>query len=177
MKYLPSGAALTTFNIADNQYKAGEQTTQWYRCTVFGNQAETANEYIRKGAQVMVVGTLFIDNYTANDGSERTSFNVNVTRFQMAGRRGENGDNGGNGYQNNGRAPAAGNGRPQQQQRAPQPRQQQYQQRPPQPRQQQQAPQPRQTMARRPQPQQYQEPVSEPDGNDDDFSDGFEVPF
>ncbi len=58
MRYLESGQAVTNFSIASNrQYTAssGERVkeTTWFRITVWGRQAETCNEYLKSGSQVL----------------------------------------------------------------------------------------------------------------------------
>lgn len=102
MRYTPSGQAVTTLNIATNRTwtQDGEQRkeTVWFRVTVWGRQAETVNEYLRKGRQVLVEGRLNPDDngnprvWTGNDGQARASFEVTAQTVRFLGGRGEGGD-------------------------------------------------------------------------------------
>lgn len=95
LKYLPSGDAVCTFSVAtdrtfnDKQGNRQKETT-WFRVTVFGKQAETANKYLAKGRSVLVEGRLGIDPatggprvFTGKDGVAKSAFEVvaNVMRF------------------------------------------------------------------------------------------------
>ena len=86
MRYTPSGQAVTSFSVAtSHKYTAnsGEQVkeTVWFRVTTWGKQAETCNQYVKKGSKVLVEGRLTADNATggpkiwkAQDGTPRASF-------------------------------------------------------------------------------------------------------
>ena len=88
MRYTPSGQAVTNLNIATNhQYTSntGERVkeTTWFRVSVWGKQAETANQYLRKGSKVLIEGRLIQDPatggprvWTGTDGAPRASFEV-----------------------------------------------------------------------------------------------------
>jgi single-strand DNA-binding protein len=95
MKYLPNGDPVTTFSIAtDRKYKGRDGNTvaetTWFRVSVFGKQAETANEYLRKGRMALIEGRLKPDpktgspqTFTKQDGTVGTSFEIvaNSVRF------------------------------------------------------------------------------------------------
>lgn len=61
------------------------------RCSVIGNQAPVANQYLWKGRQVYVEGYLDANEYgypkqwTGNDGVVRTAYNLIVTSFTFIG--------------------------------------------------------------------------------------------
>ncbi len=108
MRYTPSGQAVTNLNIATNrQYtsNSGERVkeTTWFRVSVWGKQAEACNQYLRKGAMVLVEGRLSQDPatggprvWTGTDGSPRASFEVTAqtVRF-LSSRQGDQGSGGG----------------------------------------------------------------------------------
>ena len=63
MRYTPSGQAVTNFNVATSrQYTDfnGQpvKETIWFRVSVWGKQAETCNQYLKKGSKVLVEGRL-----------------------------------------------------------------------------------------------------------------------
>lgn len=95
MRYTPSGQAVTNFNVATNrQYtdSNGQQVkeTIWFRVSTWGKQAETCNQYLKKGNKVLVEGRLVPDQatggprvWTRQDGTATASFEVsaNTVRF------------------------------------------------------------------------------------------------
>lgn len=102
MKYLPgSGQAVTNFNVATNrQYTTsnGERIkeTTWFRVTAWGRQAETCNEYLRVGSQVLVEGRLNPDRetggprtYERNDGTWGASYELTAERVVFLSGRGD----------------------------------------------------------------------------------------
>ncbi len=92
MRYLPSGDPVVNFTIAVNRRRRGQDgnmqdETDWFRVNCFRRNAEIADQYLRKGSQVLVEGQLQIRQYTGNDGVERTSVEVNCDNFTMLGTR------------------------------------------------------------------------------------------
>ena len=88
MRYTPNGDAVTTLSVAvDDSYtnNQGERIkkTIWTRVSVWGKQAENANEYLRKGSKVLVEGKLVCDPESGNprvferqDGTFGSSYEV-----------------------------------------------------------------------------------------------------
>ena len=109
MRYLENGQAVTNLNVATNRRwtdqatgEAREEVT-WFRVSVWGRQAEAANEYLQKGRQVLVEGRISPDPntgsprlFTRQDGSVGASFEVVASRVQFLGSNG-NGNGNGNG--------------------------------------------------------------------------------
>ncbi|MBU4225100.1 MAG: single-stranded DNA-binding protein [Chloroflexi bacterium] len=101
MRYTPSGQAVTNFSVATSyQYtnNAGEQVkeTTWFRVSAWGKQAETCNQYLKKGNKVLVEGRLRADPatggpriWTGQDGSPRASFEVTAGTVRFLTPRGE----------------------------------------------------------------------------------------
>jgi single-strand DNA-binding protein len=92
MRYTPGGQAVTNFSMATNrQYTAssGERIkeTTWFRISAWGRLAETCNQYLSTGRQVLVEGRLNPDRETGGprvwsgqDGQPRASFEVTAER-------------------------------------------------------------------------------------------------
>lgn len=101
MRYTPNGTPVTNFNVATNERwvdQSGEtqERTTWWRVTVWGKQAEICNEYLSKGRQVLVEGTLVADPntggpriWTDQNGNPRASFEVRARVVRFVGGRGE----------------------------------------------------------------------------------------
>ena len=66
IKYFESGKVKTTFSLAVNRwdYKAKEETTDWYNIEVWDKQAEFAGEYLKKGRLAAVDGRISVSKWT-----------------------------------------------------------------------------------------------------------------
>lgn len=96
-RYIPSGTAVTNFSIACNESWTDKQTgekkerTEWINCECWGKVAEIAAEYLRKGSQVYVEGSLKTDSWEDDQGNKKYRTKVRVDQMQMLGSRGEGG--------------------------------------------------------------------------------------
>ena len=102
-RYTGSGTAITSLRIAtseqwtDKQSGERQERTEWHRVKLFGKLAEIAGEYLKKGRQVYIEGSLRTDKYTDKDGVERYSTDIIANEMQMLGGGGEGGGSGGGG--------------------------------------------------------------------------------
>jgi single-strand DNA-binding protein len=114
----PNGDQVANVTIATtDRYKdktSGEmkEITEWHRVSFFGRLAEIAGQYLRKGSQVYVEGSLRTRKWTDKDGIEKYSTEIRADSMQMLGsRQGMGGGSGGGddsgGYDAPARAPAA----------------------------------------------------------------------
>jgi single-strand DNA-binding protein len=102
-RYTGSGTAITSLRIATSEAwtdkSSGEkqERTEWHRVKLFGKLAEIAGEYLKKGRQVYIEGSLRTDKYTDKDGVERYSTDIIGNEMQMLGGNagGEGGGGGG----------------------------------------------------------------------------------
>ena len=111
----PSGDQVTNVTIATtDRYKdkaTGEnkEITEWHRVSFFGRLAEIAGQYLRKGSQVYVEGSLRTRKWTDKDGVEKYTTEIRADSMQMLGSRqgmgGPAADDGG-GYEAPARSPA-----------------------------------------------------------------------
>ena len=97
VKYSAGGTAVTKCSIATSSNwkdKDGNQQerTEWHRVTFFGKLGEIAGEYLRKGSQVYIEGSIRYDKYTGQDGVERYTTDIIADQMQMVGGRGESRD-------------------------------------------------------------------------------------
>jgi single-strand DNA-binding protein len=81
-----NGIAVTTFSLAvDRRFKReGDPEADFFNCTVFGKQAETAEKYLRKGIKIVVEGRIENDNYTNKEGQKVYSVRILVDGFEFA---------------------------------------------------------------------------------------------
>jgi single-strand DNA-binding protein len=76
MRYLPSGEAVANLAIATtDKYKdkSGQmvEQTEWHRVSFFGRTAEVCGQYLKKGSQVYVEGSIRTRKYTDKEGIEK----------------------------------------------------------------------------------------------------------
>lgn len=88
-----SGTAVCRFTVAiTRQFKKDE--TDFINCVSFGKTGETIAQYITKGRQIAVTGSIRTGSYDAQDGTKRYTTDVAVESFEFIG-------NSNNNYNNN----------------------------------------------------------------------------
>ncbi len=92
VRFTQGGTPVANFTLATNERwtdQSGEkqEKTEWHRIVVWGKQAEIAGEYLRKGRQIYVEGSLQTREWTDRDGNKRYTTEVKALRFQMLGGR------------------------------------------------------------------------------------------
>ena len=93
VKYTANGSAVTNISVATSEQWKDKQTgemqtkTEWSRVVFFGKLAEIAGQYLKKGSQVYVEGSLRTNKYTDKNGIERYSTDIHATEMQMIGGR------------------------------------------------------------------------------------------
>ncbi|MDE2338179.1 MAG: single-stranded DNA-binding protein [Gammaproteobacteria bacterium] len=100
---MPSGASVANLRIAtteswrDKQSGEQQERTEWHRVALFGRLAEVASEYLRKGSQVYIEGSLRTRKWQDKQGNERYTTEIVANDMQMLGGRGGGGGGGGSG--------------------------------------------------------------------------------
>jgi single-strand DNA-binding protein len=100
IRYMPSGDAVANLRIATTDKfkdKSGEQqeVTEWHSVAFFGKQAEICGQYLKKGSQIYVEGSLRTRKWQDKDGNDRYTTEIRGDRMQMLGGRGGGGGGGG----------------------------------------------------------------------------------
>jgi single-strand DNA-binding protein len=112
---MPSGSTVANLRIAtseswrDKQSGEQQERTEWHRVALFGRLAEIAGEYLKKGSQVYIEGSLRTRKWQDKQGNERYSTEIIGNELQMLGGRGGSGPPGGGaegGARASGHAPA-----------------------------------------------------------------------
>ncbi len=105
-RYTAGGSAVTKIRLAtseswrDKQSGEQQERTEWHRVTFFGRLAEIAGEYLRKGRQVYVEGSLRTNKWQDQNGQDRYTTEIIADEMQMLGGRGDGApmDSGGGGF-------------------------------------------------------------------------------
>lgn len=91
VRYMPSGVAVLNISLATvDGYKDAQtgqfiDNTEWHRVVIFGKQAETVQQYVRKGGQLFVEGRLRTNKWTDQNGVDRYTTEIVANQVQMIG--------------------------------------------------------------------------------------------
>lgn len=101
LSYLPSNTAVCEFGLAANRkWKDGKGETReevcFVDCKTFGKQAETLNQYVKKGDPLLIEGRLKFETWEGKDGGKRSKHTITVESFTFLGKGGGNNGTGDN---------------------------------------------------------------------------------
>lgn len=90
LKYTPSGVAYAKFSIATDEVfkdRAGEQQkrTEWHNIVAWNKLAEICGEYLTKGKQVYIEGSIQSRQWEDQSGNKRTSYEIVARQMTMLG--------------------------------------------------------------------------------------------
>jgi len=92
VRYMPSGGAVANISIATSEQwtdKASgqkQERTEWHRVTLFNRLGEIAGEYLKKGSQVYIEGSIRTDKYQdKTTGEDRYSTQIIANNMQLLG--------------------------------------------------------------------------------------------
>lgn len=100
VRYLPSGSAVANVTLAtseqwkDKQSGDQQERTEWHNVAFFGRLAEIVGEYLKKGSQVYVEGSLRTRKWQDKNGNDRYTTEIIASEMQMLGGRGGGGSAG-----------------------------------------------------------------------------------
>lgn len=92
MRYTQGGQAVCDFSVATNRRwksKDGEQQEKvtWFRVTCWGRLAETVNQYVEKGRQVLVTGEIDASAWVTESGEARATLELTAREVKFLGKR------------------------------------------------------------------------------------------
>ena len=92
MRYTPDGTPVTSFTVAVNKkWTSGEggqgEKTWWFKVSCWRKLAETTNQYLKKGRQVMVIGEIDASAWTDQEGKPRASLDLTARDVRFLGTR------------------------------------------------------------------------------------------
>ena len=102
-RYTSGGQAVCNFSLATDETfkdKSGERQkrTEWHRIVIWAKQAEIAQQYLKKGAQIYLEGRIQSREWTDKENQKRTSYEIVATNFRMLGSKS---DSTGSSYRSN----------------------------------------------------------------------------
>lgn len=92
VKYFESGSVVCKFTLAVNRRTSNrEEPPDWFDLEVWGKPAESAANYVKKGALLSVQGSLRFDHWTDNtSGAERSRPIIRVNQWNFEGSKKDN---------------------------------------------------------------------------------------
>jgi len=102
-RYTSGGQAVCNFSMATDESfkdKSGERQkrTEWHRIVVWGKQAEIAQQYLKKGAQIFLEGRIQSREWMDKENQKHTSYEIVCTNFRMLGSKSDSAGSGGSNY-------------------------------------------------------------------------------
>jgi single-strand DNA-binding protein len=115
LKSLPSGMQVTSFSLATNRVwkdknGARQESSDFHNIVVFGRQAETSAQYLKKGASVLVEGRIQTRSWDGQDGKKQYRTEIVADTVQFGPRAGASAGTGGgaSNYSDNGGSQGSG---------------------------------------------------------------------
>jgi single-strand DNA-binding protein len=101
LKFSPSGFPISGFSLATTDRRKDkdgqwQDKTEWHRIKLLGKQAESLNDYLKKGKQIYVEGRIETRSWDDKDGQKRYMTEIIADRIQLLGSR-DGGGGGGRG--------------------------------------------------------------------------------
>jgi single-strand DNA-binding protein len=98
VRYFESGSVKCRLTLAVDRASRNKDEPDWFNLEIWGKTAEVAANYVRKGTQIAVQGSLKIDSWSdRQSGAQRTSPVVVVRDLRLLGSKRDNADLGGGG--------------------------------------------------------------------------------
>ena len=94
VRYMPSGNAVANVAVAttdswkDKQTGEKQERTEWHNLVFYNRLAEIVGEYLKKGSQVYVEGSLRTRKWQDKNGNDRYTTEIIANEMQMLGSRG-----------------------------------------------------------------------------------------
>ena len=102
IRYTQSQLTIANLNIATDERRPDgnggwKQETEWHRVVLFGKQADLAKQYLTKGREVLIEGSLRTRQWQDQQGQKRFSTEIVAQNMRFVGGRGGAGGAGGGG--------------------------------------------------------------------------------
>lgn len=109
-----NGGSVTNISVATSEQWTDKQTgekreaTEWHRVSLFNRLGEIAAQYLRKGSQVYIEGSLRTRKWQDQNGQDRYTTEIRADQMQMLGGGSDTGMGGGGGNFGGGQQPQGG---------------------------------------------------------------------
>ena len=81
IKYLPKGTAIANLRLATSESRKNsdgewQDSTEWHRVVMYGRQAETCKDYLKKGSKVFIEGRIQTRSWDDQSGQRHYSTEI-----------------------------------------------------------------------------------------------------
>jgi single-strand DNA-binding protein len=92
VRYAQSGTTVATLNLATDERRPDgsggwKNETEWHRVVLFGKQADLAKQYLTKGREVLIEGSLRTRQWQDKEGQKRWSTEIVAQNMRFVGGR------------------------------------------------------------------------------------------
>lgn len=84
-RFTLSGKAICNFSVAVGEKRGGEEETTWFNVVTFEKTAEIAQQYVKKGGNVLIEGRMKSRKWEDKDGNKRESWGLVCDRLVLLG--------------------------------------------------------------------------------------------
>lgn len=88
-RYLPNGDAVSNFSIASNWKTKTKEGAEFINIVAFGKLGEICGQYLQKGKQVFIEGSMRTRTWEDQSGAKRYTTEITASNMQMLGGKGE----------------------------------------------------------------------------------------
>lgn len=104
VRYTQGGTTVANLRLATNERRPDgnggwQDATEWHGVVVFGKQADLAKQYLTKGREIFVEGSLRTRQWQDQSGQKRYSTEIVARDIRFVGGRGGAGQQGGAGFE------------------------------------------------------------------------------
>jgi single-strand DNA-binding protein len=85
VRFTQSGTPVASCSVATSRKRGQEETTTWWRVSLFGKRAEVLAQYLNKGDPVLFSGEPYLRPWTDKAGNERVSLELAASDFAFIG--------------------------------------------------------------------------------------------
>jgi single-strand DNA-binding protein len=114
LRQTQQGIPVCSFTVAVNSYsgqgESRQEKTTWFRVSAWRELGERCQQYLSKGRQVMVIGTVDVHAYADNSGAPAASLDLTARDVRFLGSREDGGDGDSGGYSGGGSSYSGGRG-------------------------------------------------------------------
>lgn len=84
IRFTQGGEPIASFSLATTESWKGrdgkkQEKTEWHSVSVFGKTAEVCRDYVTKGKQIYIEGTLIYEEWTGKDNVKKTKAKIKVS--------------------------------------------------------------------------------------------------
>lgn len=86
IKYFESGTMLCTLPLAVDRRSRNDEKPDWFNLKIWGKTAKVAGDFVHKGKQIAIQGSLTIETWDdASTGAKRSKPVILVNRLELLG--------------------------------------------------------------------------------------------